>query len=61
MSNVGAPKTHKDLDAWKQSMDLVDAIYRTTRAFPAEEMYGLSSQMRRAAVSVPSNVARPVE
>ena len=38
-------------------MDLVDTIYRITRTFPTEEMYGLSSQMRRAAVSIPANIA----
>lgn len=50
-------RTHKDLDLWKQSMDLVTKIYKTTQFFPKEEMYGLSSQMRRAAVSIPSNIA----
>lgn len=50
-------KNHKDLEVWKQSIDLVDAVYRVTKAFPPEELYGLVSQMRRAAVSVPSNIA----
>ncbi len=49
--------THKDLDVWKLSMDLVDAIYRLTREFPNEEKYGLSQQMRRSAISIPSNIA----
>jgi len=53
MGIVEKPRNHKDLEAWRQSMDLVNAIYRVTRAFPTEEMYGLSSQMRRAAVSIP--------
>lgn len=50
-------KNHKDLDVWKKSMDLVDAIYRITRSFPNEELYGLTNQMRRAVVSIPSNIA----
>lgn len=50
-------KTHKDLDVWKESMRLAREVYRLTQAFPREEIYGLVSQMRRAAVSVPSNVA----
>lgn len=57
MDTSQKPKNHKDLEAWKQSMDLVDLIYRATKEFPPEELYGLVSQMRRAAVSVPSNVA----
>ena len=50
-------KNHKDLDVWKKSMDLVEHIYALTRQFPQEEMYGLSSQIKRAAVSIPSNIA----
>lgn len=50
-------KSHKDLDAWKKSMDLVDSIYKITKSFPNEELYSLTNQMRRAAVSVPSNIA----
>lgn len=48
---------HKDLDVWKKSMDLVEHIYNLTSTFPIEERYGLVSQMRRAAVSIPSNIA----
>ena len=48
---------HKDLDVWKAGIDLASVIYETTKSFPKEEMYGLSSQLRRAAVSVPSNIA----
>ncbi|TSA51023.1 four helix bundle protein [archaeon] len=54
-------KTHKDLDAWKRSLDLVEIVYKVTNAFPQEELYGLTNQLRRAAVSIPSNIARPVE
>lgn len=50
-------KTHKDLDIWRLSMDLVTNVYMLTKEFPKEEMYGLVSQMRRAAVSIPSNIA----
>jgi len=48
---------HKNLDAWKSSMDLVEVVYSLTLAFPREEKFGLCSQMRRAAISVPSNIA----
>ena len=51
------PKNHKDLEVWKQAMDLVDDIYGLSRHFPPEEPYGLTNQMRRPAVSVPSNIA----
>ena len=47
----------RDLDVWKLSMDLVERIYSFTKDFPKSEMFGLTSQMRRAAVSIPSNIA----
>jgi four helix bundle protein len=50
-------KPHKKLIAWRKSMDLVEKVYELTKNFPREEVYGLSSQLRRAAVSVPSNIA----
>ena len=50
-------KTHKDLDVWNYSIDLVTELYQITAKIPKEETYGLSSQMRRAAVSIPSNIA----
>lgn len=49
--------THKDLKVWQEAMGLAKEIYTLTKKFPKEEIYGLSSQMRRAAVSVPSNIA----
>ncbi|MBM4126621.1 MAG: four helix bundle protein [Nitrospira sp.] len=49
--------THKDLDVWKKSLDLAAHIYSLTSRFPKEELYGLTSQMRRAAVSIPSNIS----
>lgn len=51
------PKPHKNLLAWQKAMDLVVNIYRITESFPPEERYNLTSQLRRAAVSVPSNIA----
>jgi four helix bundle protein len=50
-------KTHKDLNVWKNSMDLAEKIYLITNDFPNEELYGLVSQIRRCAVSIPSNIA----
>lgn len=50
-------RTHKDLDIWKMSIDLVKDIYTLTESFPKDEQFGLTSQLRRAAVSVPSNIA----
>lgn len=48
---------HKDLDVWKKSMDLVVKVYQITQLFPDAEKFGLTSQMRRSAVSIPSNIA----
>ena len=50
-------KTHIDLEIWKEGINLVTRIYKLTKDFPEEELYGLTSQMRRAAVSYPSNLA----
>jgi four helix bundle protein len=50
-------KDHKDLDVWKESMLLAENIYALTKHFPSDEKYGLSSQIKRAVVSVPSNIA----
>ncbi len=50
-------KPHKRLLAWQKSMDLVVRLYEVTKSFPKEEAYGLTSQIRRAAVSVPSNIS----
>ena len=48
---------HKELDVWKKAMDLVEEIYRVSKEFPGHEKYGLTNQIRRAAVSIPSNIA----
>ncbi|UHJ60432.1 four helix bundle protein [Vibrio furnissii] len=50
-------KTHKQLDVWMQALSLVKMVYVITSTFPREEMFGLTSQMRRAAVSIQSNIA----
>ncbi len=50
-------KGHRDLIVWQKAMDLVVMTYELTRTFPKSEVYGLSSQMQRAAVSIPSNIA----
>lgn len=49
--------SYKDLDVWKKSFDVCFNIYQITKSFPKEEVYGLTSQIRRAAVSVPSNIS----
>jgi four helix bundle protein len=50
-------QSYRELFAWQKAMDLAAEVYRVTRRFPKEELYGLTSQLRRAAVSVPSNIA----
>ena len=50
-------KSYKDLNIWKRSIELVEEIYRITKKFPKEEIYGLTSQLRRSAISIPSNIA----
>ena len=72
---AGKLKTHKDLDVWRKSLDLVEMVYKVTKEFPKEELYGLPrgicqvdvipwgrrNQLRRAAVSIPSNIVYPVQ
>lgn len=50
-------KDYKELIVWQKSIDLVIEVYKITKLFPSEEKFGLSSQMQRAAVSIPSNIA----
>lgn len=49
--------TYKDLIVWQKSIELVNEVYAVTRRFPKEEMFGLTNQIRRAAVSIPANIA----
>ncbi len=50
-------KSYKDLTVWQKSIELVIEIYKLTKNFPKDEIYGLTSQIRRASVSIPSNIA----
>jgi len=50
-------QSYRELDVWKKSMDLVEICYKITCEFPKEELYSLTNQIRRAAVSIPSNIA----
>lgn len=50
-------KSYKDLEVWQKAMDLVLKCYQTTKSFPKSEVYGLASQLQRAAVSIPANIA----
>jgi len=50
-------RNYTDLIAWQKAMNLAESVYKTTKTLPREEQYGLTSQMRRAAVSIPSNIA----
>lgn len=52
-----AIKTFRDLEVWQLSMEMVESVYRVTAALPDHERYGLTSQTRRAAVSIPANIA----
>ena len=50
-------RNYQDLVAWRKAMELCESVYRSTEQMPREERYGLTSQVRRAAVSIPSNIA----
>lgn len=52
-----SPKSYRDLDVWQRSMELVESVYNLCKSLPVEERFGLISQMQRAAVSIPSNLA----
>jgi len=54
---MGEIISYRDLEVWQQAMDLADLVYDLTEKFPARERYGLALQMRKAAVSIPSNIA----
>lgn len=50
-------KSYQELEVWQKAMTFVESVYRATQAFPREEQFGITSQIRRAAVSIPSNIA----
>jgi four helix bundle protein len=50
-------RSYRDLNVWQVSMDLAASVYELTRAFPAQEKYGLAGQLQRSAVSIPANIA----
>lgn len=50
-------QSYRDLKVWQEAMNLAESCYRVTKAFPKEETYGMTSQIRRAAVSIPANIA----
>jgi four helix bundle protein len=50
-------RKHRDLRAWQAAVELVEVVYQVTAAFPRDELFGITSQMRRAALSVPANIA----
>ncbi len=54
-------QSYKDLKVWNKAMDLVEEIYKVSLIFPKEEQYGLTSQIRRSAISIPSNIAEGCE
>ncbi|MCK4393521.1 four helix bundle protein, partial [Candidatus Bipolaricaulota bacterium] len=54
-------RPHRKLDVWKEAVEFVVAVYQATRSFPKTEQYALADQLRRAAVSIPSNIVHPVE
>ncbi len=53
----GKVRNYRELIVWQKAMDLVELVYQATKLFPKEEVYGLTNQVRRAAVSIPSNIA----
>ena len=57
VARMTAVTTHRDLHAWREAMALVELVYRTTAGFPKAEFFGLVNQIRRCAISVPSNIA----
>ncbi|WP_242517591.1 four helix bundle protein [Leptolyngbya iicbica] len=54
---AGKIQSYRDLEVWRQGMALAEGCYRLTKTFPKEEVYGMVAQIRRAAVSVPANIA----
>jgi len=52
-----ALKSYRDLEVWQKAIELVESVYKLTKKFPAEERFGLTSQLQRAAISIPANIA----
>ena len=50
-------RTHHDLDVWKNAIQFVTLIYKDTESFPKSDLYGITNQIRRSAVSIPSNIS----
>ena len=57
MASGRGSRSYRDLVVWRKSIDLVGRIYSSTRSFPREETYGITSQIRRAGISIPANIA----
>jgi four helix bundle protein len=57
MAVMATSTTHRDLHAWREAMTLVELVYRVTASFPKAEFFGLVNQIRRCAISIPSNIA----
>ncbi|MHC4916453.1 MAG: four helix bundle protein [Planctomycetota bacterium] len=57
MKGPGPLQTYRELKVWQEAVNLVEQVYRVTKTLPSEERFGLCSQMQRAAVSVPANIA----
>jgi four helix bundle protein len=57
VGDAGGIRDYQDLQVWQEAMDLSERIYRLTWSFPRQELYGLASQLQRASVSIPSNIA----
>lgn len=54
---MGTLKTHRDLDVWKEGIELVIKVYEVVQKFPKEEKFALAEQIKRSAISIPSNIA----
>ena len=61
MGNGEGMRPHKKLDVWHEAVDFVVDVYQVTKLFPKTEQYALADQLKRAAVSIPSNIVHPVE
>jgi len=57
VSEIKQIKSYKDLEVWRKGIEIVDRVYSITSKFPVHERFGLASQMQRAAISIPSNIA----